>query len=70
MLKSRAYRGNGGEKRQNDISSELDYIEGNRNIVAVYYNDKKELLDKLTSTRVLTLVEGTKGLVVNCEASE
>ena len=53
------------EKRQNDISSELDYIEGNRNIVAVYYNDKKELLDKLSEFRDRkTLLEQDYEIVV------
>jgi hypothetical protein len=39
------------EKRLKEIKSELDYIEINRNIVAVYYNDKKELLDKVDEFR-------------------
>lgn len=39
------------EKRLNEIRYELDYIEANRNIVAVYYNDKKELLDKVGEFR-------------------
>lgn len=39
------------ERQLNEIKAELDYIESNRNIVAVYYNDKKELLDKVDEFR-------------------
>ena len=41
------------ERQLNEIKVELDYIESNRNIVAVYYNDKKELLDKVDEFRKL-----------------
>lgn len=33
--------------RLEEIKSELRYIETNRSIVAIYYNDRKELLDKV-----------------------
>jgi hypothetical protein len=39
------------ERRLNEIKTELEYIDANRNIVAVYYNDKKELLDKVDEFR-------------------